>query len=158
MSGSHSLPPRAAAVDAEFAVGRVVLAVALDGDDVDGLGLVGVDVDGEAEVGGEIAADFGPVVAGVVGAHDVPVLLHEEGAGTGGVHGDVVDAVADLGGGVGDVLGAEALVDGLPGFAAVIGAEGSGGGDGDVHPLGIAGVEDDGVEAHASGAGVPVGS
>ena len=38
-----------------------------------------------------------PVVAGVVGAHHVPVLLHEEHAGALGMHGDVVDAMANLG-------------------------------------------------------------
>ncbi len=71
----------AAAEDAELAIEGEVLGVALDGDDVDGFGLVGVDVDDEAEVGGQIAADLVPVVAGVVGAHDVPVLLHEERVG-----------------------------------------------------------------------------
>ena len=74
------------------------------GHDVDGLGLVGVDVDDEAEVGRQVAADLVPVVAGVVAAHDVPVLLHEQHVGARAVHGDAVDAVADLGVGVGDVL------------------------------------------------------
>ena len=96
MRGSQSLPPELGAVDLELAVEGEVFGVRLDGDDVYGVGLVGVDVDDEAEVGGEVAADFRPVVAGVVGAHDVPVFLHEERAGTAGVHGDVVDAVADL--------------------------------------------------------------
>ena len=48
-----------------------------------------------------------------------------------------MDAVADLGGGVGDVLGVQAAVDGLPGLAGVVGAEGAGGGDGDEDALGI---------------------
>jgi len=146
----------AAAVDAELAVEGEVLGVGLDGDDVDGLGLVGVDVDGEAEVCGEIAADLVPGVAGVVGAHDVPVLLHVERGGAAGVHGDVVDAVADLGGGVGDVCGAEALVDGAPGLAAVVGAESSGSRDGDDDALGVGGREDDGVETHAACSGCPM--
>ena len=73
-----------------------VFGVALDGNDVDGFGLVGVGVDDEAEVGGEVAGDALPGVAGIIGAHDVPVLLHEEGFRAGGVGGDVVDAVADL--------------------------------------------------------------
>jgi len=63
-----------------------------------------MDVDGEAEVGGQVAGDLVPVVARVVGAHDVPVLLHKECSGARGVRGDVVDAVADLGGGVGNEL------------------------------------------------------
>jgi hypothetical protein len=71
----------AAAVDAEFSLGGVMLGIAFDGDDVDGLGFVGVNVDDEAEIGGEVPADFTPRVAGVVGSHDVPVFLHEEDVG-----------------------------------------------------------------------------
>ena len=97
----------AAAVDAELSFGGIVLGIAFDGDDVDGFGLVGVNVDGEAEIGGEIAADFVPGVAGVVAAHDVPVFLHEEDVGPGGVHGDAVNAVADFGGWVGNEFGAQ---------------------------------------------------
>ena len=132
-----------------------MLAVALDGDDVNRLGLVGVHVDGESEIGGQVAADFVPVVAGVVGAHDVPVLLHEEHAGTLGIHGDVVDAVADFGVGIGNVLRVQAFVDRLPGLAAVVGAEGARGRDRDVNALGIARIENDGVQAHAARAGLP---
>jgi hypothetical protein len=75
----------------------------------------------------------------------------------GRVHGDVVDAVADLGGGVGDVLGVEALVDGLPGCAGVVGPERARRGDGDDDALGVRAVEQDGVQAHAAGAGHPAG-
>ena len=117
---------------------------------------MGVDVDREAEIGGQIAADFVPLVAGVVGAHDVPMLLHEERVGARGVHGDAVDAVADFGVRVGDVLRAQAAVDGLPGFAGVVGAESAGGGDGDEDAVGILGVEEDGVQAHAASAGRPL--
>ena len=104
MSGFPLVAAGAAAVNLQLAVDGEMLGVALDGDHVDGFGLVGVDIDDEAEVGGKIAADFVPVVAGVVGAHDVPVLLHEEDIGTRGVQRDVVDAVADLGVGVGHVV------------------------------------------------------
>ena len=156
MSGFPLVAAGARAVDLQLAFKRKVLGVALDGNDVDRFGLVGVDVDDEAEVGGKVAADLGPVVAGVVGAHDVPVFLHEENAGAFGIHGDVVDAVAGFGGGVGNVFGVETLVDGLPGFAAVVGAEGSRGGDRDVDAVGIRGIEDDGVEAHAARAGLPL--
>ncbi len=65
------------------------------------------------------------------------------------------DAVADLGGGVGDVLGPEALVDGLPGEAGVVGTESAGGGNGDDDAVLVGGVEDDGVEAEAACAGLP---
>ena len=43
-------------------------------------------------------------LAGVVAAHDVPVLLHEQHVRARRVHRDAVDAVADLGVRVGDVL------------------------------------------------------
>ena len=135
-----------------------MLGVALDGNDEEGVGLVGVDVDGEAEVGGEVAADLAPGVAGVVGTHDVPVFLHEKGGGAAGMHSDVVDTVADLGCGVGDLEGAEAAVDGLPGLAAVVGAKGSGGRDGDDDSLRVGGVEENGVKAHAAGSGLPGGA
>ncbi len=39
------------------------------------------------------------------------------------MHGDVVDAVPDLGVGVGNVLRVQSLIDRLPGHAAVIGTE-----------------------------------
>ena len=80
-TGCERLPvvaARAAAIDAQLAVGRIVLRVALDRHDVDGFRLVRVDVDHEAEVGRQVAADLMPQLAGVVGAQDVPVLLHEQ--------------------------------------------------------------------------------
>ena len=40
---------------------------------------------------------------------------------------------------------------------AVVGAEGPGRGDGDVHPLRVLGIEQDRVQAHAAGAGLPLG-
>src|SRR6185312_1350500 len=110
---------------------------------------------GEAEVGGQVTADLVPGIAGIVGAHHVPVLLHEEDAGALRRHGDVVHAVAHLGGGVGDVLRVEAAVDGLPGFATVIGTKCAGGGDRDKDALWIGGVEHDGVQAEAACARLP---
>ena len=145
-----------AAVDAQLSIQRKVLAIALDRNHVDRFRLVRVNVDHEAEIGGQIAADLLPQVAGVVAAHHVPVLLHEEHVRTRRVHGDAVDAVADLGGRVGNILRAQPLVDRLPGLAAVVGAEGAGGGDGDEDALGIAGIENDGVQAHSAGAGLPL--
>ena len=136
-----------------------MLGVALDGHDVDGFGLVRVDVDGEAEVGGQVAADFVPGVAGIVAAHDVPVLLHEEHVGARRVHGDAVNAVADLGVGVGDALrtsarelmGRQVLppssVRKAPAAEMAMKMR-----------LGLAGIEQDGVQAHAAGAGLPAGS
>ena len=69
---------------------------------------------------------------------------------------DVVHAVADLGVLVGDLAGPQALVDRLPGLAAVVGAEGAGRGDRDVDPVGVGRVLDDRVQAHAARARLPL--
>jgi hypothetical protein len=60
-----------------------------------------VDVDGETEITREIAADFVPLLAGVVGAEDVPMFLHEENVRARGMERDAMDAVADFGVGIG---------------------------------------------------------
>ena len=60
--------------------------------------------------------------------------------------------------GSGMYCGVQPLVDRLPGLAAVVGAEGAGGRDGDEDPLRVAGIEEDGVQAHAAGARLPVGT
>ena len=104
----------------------------------------------------QVAADFVPRIAGVVAAHHVPVLLHEEHVRARRVHGDAMHAVADLGVGIGQlVLRLQPAIDRLPGLAAVVGAERAGRRDGDVDALGIGRVEKDGVQAHAAGAGLP---
>ena len=147
---------RPAAIDAQLAIGREMLGVALDRDDVDGVRLVRVNLDREPEVGRQVAADLVPGVAGVVAAHDVPMLLHEQHVRARGVHGDAVDAVADLRVRVGQfVVGLQAAVDRPPGLAGVVGAEHARGRDGDEDALGVARVEQDRVQAHAAGAGLP---
>src|SRR3954463_3600295 len=55
-------------IDAELTIEREMLAIALNGDDVDGFGFVGVDVDDETEVSGKVAAYFMPGISSVVGA------------------------------------------------------------------------------------------
>ncbi len=134
-----------------------MLGVALDRDHVDRLGLVCMHVDGKPEVGWKIAADFAPGVAGVVTAHDVPMLLHEHHAGARGVHRDAVDAVADLGRRLGNVLRPQAAVYRPPALAGIIAPERAGGRDGDEDPIRIGGVEQDRVQAHAAGARLPLG-
>ncbi len=79
--------------------------------------------DRETEVGRQVTADLAPVRAGVIAAHDVPVLLHEQHVRPGRVHGDPVHAVTDLGLGVGDTLGMQSLVDRTPVLARVVAAE-----------------------------------
>ena len=81
-----------------------MLRVALDWDDVNRLRFVRVNVDREAEIGRQVAANFFPGVAGVVAAHHIPVLLHKEHARTRRIHRDVVNAVANLGVRVWNVL------------------------------------------------------
>src|SRR5262249_26245887 len=56
----------------------------------------------------------------------------------------------------GEVLRLEAAIDRLPVLAAVVGAKGPGRGDGDEHALGVGLVEDDRMQAHAAGAGLPL--
>jgi len=125
-------------------------------DDVDGLRLMRVHIDGEAEVGGQVAADLGPGVAGVIAAHDIPVLLHKEHAGPRRMQGNAMHAVADLRIGVRKLVRRlQAAVTGAPRLAAVVSSEDTRGGDGDMDPLRIAGVQKDCVQAHASRAGLP---
>src|SRR5205085_3818099 len=95
----------AAAVSAQLALVDVVLGVALDGDNVNRVGLVRVNVDDEAEVGRQIAADLGPLVAGIVRTHHVPMLLHEQNSRALRVHRNVMDAVAYFSGWIGNVVG-----------------------------------------------------
>src|SRR5439155_1395197 len=57
-----------------------------------------------------------------------------------------------------DVLRSQAFVDRLPGLAAVVGAEGARRRDGDPHPLRIAGIKNNGVQAHAARARLPLGA
>src|SRR5262249_61269079 len=144
------VPAAAAPVDAELALGRVVLGVALDRDDVDRVRLVRVDVDREAEVTREVAADLLPRLSRIVAPHDVPVLLHEEHARTRPVHGDAMDAVADLGGRVRDLLRAEAAVDRTPRRTAVVAPERARGRDRDEEPAGDGGRGGDRVQGQAA--------
>src|SRR5436305_1831056 len=143
--------------EAQVALGHEVLGVALDGNDVDRVRLVRVHVDDEAEVGRQVAADLLPIVARVVAAQDVPVLLHEQDARPLGAHGDVVNAVADFGVGIRNVLRTQAAVDRFPGLARVVAAERAGGRDGDVDAV-VPRIENDRVQAHTARAGLPLGT
>ena len=147
----------AAARDAELPVRWVVLGVALDRDDVDGLGLVGVDADRESEVAGEIAADLRPVSARVVTAADVPMLLHKQRVRAGRMHREVVDAVTDLSLRVGEEAGTQAPGGNLPRRSLIVRAKRSRGGDRDVHAPRVCRVDDDRVQAHATGPRSPLG-
>src|SRR6185369_13400377 len=84
------------------------------------------------------------------------MLLHEESVRLGFVEGDVVDAMPDLGLRIRNVLRAQALIDRLPGFSAIVGTEGSRGRDGDVDAFRIRWIEQDAVKAHAASARLPL--
>ena len=88
----------------------------------------------EAEVGGQVAADLVPGVAGVVAAHHVPVLLHEQHVGRDGCMAMRCTQWPTSAVGSGMYCELQSAVDGLPGLAAVVGAERAGGGDGDEDP------------------------
>src|ERR1700675_58995 len=147
---------RAAAEDAQLPIGNKVFRVALDGHDVNRLRLVGVNVDHEAEIRGEVPADLLPGVAGVIAAHHIPVLLHKKYARTRWVHGDVVNKVAALSRWVRNVLGIQTTVDRLPAFATIVGTKGSRCRNRNVDALGIAGIENDCVQTHTTGARLPL--
>src|SRR5690242_7139766 len=68
----------------------------------------------------------------------------------------MVDAVAELGVGVGYVVGSETAVRRGPRLAAVVRAERSRSGDRDVNPVGIGRIDDDRVQAQPARAWVPV--
>ncbi len=149
------VPARPAPVDAQLAIGWKVLRVALDGDDVDGLRLMGVNVDHEPEVCGQVAADLMPRVASVVAAHHVPVLLHEQHTRARGVHRDAVNAVADVGIRVGDILGLQSTVDRPPRLAGVVAPEHARSRAGYEDPACVVRIQKDRVQAHPTGARLP---
>src|SRR3954469_7330921 len=98
-----------------------MVGIARDRYDVNRVWLMRVDGDWEAKIAGQIAADFVPRFARVFGAHHVPVLLHEQDIRTGRVHGDTVDAVSDLGGGIWQfTVRMQPLIDGSPGDTTII--------------------------------------
>src|SRR5438128_3905188 len=134
-----------------------MLGVTLNRNDVDGVWFVRVHVDREAEVGRQIAADLPPRLAGVVAAHHVPVLLHEQHARTRAVHRDAVNTVADLCSGVRDVLRMQAAVDRLPSFPGVVAAERARSRDRDENPPGMARIQNNRVQAHPAGPRLPFG-
>src|SRR5438874_6951147 len=139
----------AAAINAQLSIKREMLRVTLDRHHVNGIRLVRMNVDGEAKVSRQIAADFVPRITGVVTAHHIPVFLHEEDTGPGTVHGDAMNAVADLRRRVGNVLRLEPAIDWLPGLAAIVTAKRPRGRDGDEYAVRIAWIQNDRMQAHS---------
>src|SRR5581483_571975 len=149
------VPAGAAAVHPQSALWRVMLRIAGDGNDVNGVRLVGVHIDDEAEVGRQIAADLLPRLASVIGAHDIPVFLHEQRVRPRRMHRQPVDAVADFGGRVGYLFRTKATVNRAPRLGRVVGAENTGGRDRDEDPSRVGRVLHDRVQAHPSGTWLP---
>src|SRR5262249_8899383 len=150
------VPASSAAVHTQFCVVNVVLTVALDGNDVDGLRLVCMHIDREPEVRWQVPAHLFPRVTGIIAAHHVPMLLHKQHSRSRGMHCNVMNTVANLRSGIWNVLREESAVDRLPGLAAVIASKRARGRDCDVYPLRIAGVENDRMQAHPAGARLPL--
>ena len=147
---------RPAAVHPQLSVGREMFRVALDGDDIDGFRFVRVNIDRESEIGRQIAADLVPGFPGVVAAHDIPVLLHEQHFRTGRMHGDPMDAVPDFRIRIGNfVRGFQPAIRRLPGLTGVIRPEYARRRDRDEDPFGPARIQNDGVQPHAARARLP---
>src|SRR5258708_2531489 len=70
----------------------------------------------------------------------------------------VVNAMADVGSRFRDVWRNQSLIDGPPGLSAIVGSECTGGRNGDIDALGVARIQNDGVQAHATRARLPTGS
>src|SRR6516162_2083969 len=97
-----------------------------------------------------------PRVGGVIGTHNVPVLLHEQDVRAGRVHGDSVNTMPDFCVGIGQLVGGfQPAIHRLPTFAAVIGAKGAGCRNGDENSLGPFGIENDRMETHAACSRLP---
>src|SRR5436305_2085535 len=97
-------------------------AVALDRDDVNRLRLMRVNVDGKTKIGRQIAADFAPLLAGIIGAKNVPVLLHEQRVRPRRMHRNAMNAMSDFRLRVRNVIRMKPAIDRLPVFPAIIGA------------------------------------
>src|SRR5690606_32004490 len=77
----------AASIVPQLTIGRIMFGVAFYGDDVYRFRYVGMYIDDKSKVGGKVAADLAPGFTGIIAAHDVPMLLHEQDVGVGSVEG-----------------------------------------------------------------------
>ena len=146
----------AAAIDAQFAVGREMFGVALDRDDVNGFRFVRMNVNRESEIARQISAHFVPRISCVVAPHDVPVFLHEKRLRFGRMHRDAMHAVPYLCRWIGHELRVQTSIDWLPRFAAVITTKGARGGDCDGYSSRILLIEENRVQTHSACARLPL--
>src|SRR5207245_7021796 len=131
----------ASAIDAKAAFRSAAELVGLDGKDEDGVWVVGMHDHGEAEIGGHAVGNVCPVGGTIVGTIKAPVILQEETIGLSGVHDDLVHALAKLRIFFGHMHDADTVIPCVPVFAGIIGSINARGGNGDVHPIGVNGVE-----------------
>ena len=105
---------------------------------------------------GRLPLIFVQLIARIVRAHHVPVLLHEQHSRTrlGSWRCDARNARLQRSDP--ECIASRVLVDRLPGLAAIIGTERARRGDRDEDPIRIAGIKNDGVQAHAAGARLPL--
>ncbi len=101
-------------------------------------------------------ADVNPVFARIVTAIDATVVLLIDHIRVGGMHRHFMDALPELRELCPHEIGAHIFVIGCPGLPAIVGAVAACGGDRNIHPLGICGVQQDRVQGQASGAGIPL--
>src|SRR5690606_12209508 len=142
----------------QLTIGRIMFGVAFYGDDVYRFRFVGMYIDDKSKVGGKVAADLAPGFTGIIAAHDVPMLLHEQDVGVGSVEGDAVNAVPHVSVWIGNVFRLQSAVDRLPGLSAIVGAEGARRRDCDEYALGIGGVQKDGMQTHTACPRLPLRS
>src|SRR5690606_9578649 len=139
-----------APVHAQFPLGRVVLRIALYRYHVDSFRIMSMHINHKTEIGRQVSGHFVPPLPGIIAAHDVPVLLHEQDVRSTLVHGNAMHTMTDFSGRIGYVFRMEALIDSTPRLATIVCAERAGCGDGDVDAVGIVGIDEDGVQAHPS--------
>ena len=99
----------------------------------------------ETEVRRHAMGDVLPSLAVVVGAVQAPMVLQEEPFRARGVHGDLMDALAELGILLRRMHDADTSIARLPRVPAVFGGVDTSSRNGHIHPLWILRVEQDGV-------------
>src|ERR1043165_7191512 len=102
-----------------------MFGVAFDRNNVNRLGLVGMDIARETEIGWQIPAYFVPQIARVITAHDIPMFLHEKDARTRPMHRYAMHTMPDLSSRVRNLFRTQSPIDWPPCLTAVIRPEGA---------------------------------
>src|SRR4026209_760751 len=100
-----------------------MFGIALDWNYIHSVRFMSMHGDRKSKIARQIAADLVPRFPGIVAAQHVPVFLHEEHVWTGGMHCDIVHAVADFGIRIGQfILRDQAFVGWLPRLSGIVAA------------------------------------